>query len=75
MSTKRSFSSASQDISDWGENNIAIAAETTAPWALFQQEEEEVWHKLDHPNISKFVGASMGSSNLKIIVKGTTSDG
>ncbi|KAM5558732.1 hypothetical protein ABKV19_020425, partial [Rosa sericea] len=61
-------------ILDWGENNIAIAAETTAPGALFQQQ-EVVWHKLDIQIFRRFVGASMGSSNLKIIAKGTSSDG
>ncbi|KAM0998874.1 hypothetical protein FF1_005648 [Malus domestica] len=60
-------------ILDWGEDGIATAAETAALWASFQQE-VAVWHKLDHPNIPKFVGASMGTSNLKIPVKNTSND-
>ncbi|ESQ56095.1 hypothetical protein EUTSA_v10025537mg [Eutrema salsugineum] len=32
---------------------------------LFRQE-VTVWHKLNHPNVTKFVGASMGTTNLKI---------
>lgn len=39
-------------ILDWGEDNIATAAETAALRASFQQE-VAVWHKLDHPNIPK----------------------
>ncbi|GLT78580.1 hypothetical protein SLA2020_501100 [Shorea laevis] len=50
---------------DWGEDGIATAAETAALRASFRQE-VSVWYKLDHPNVSKFVGASMGTSNLKI---------
>ncbi|XP_056173617.1 serine/threonine-protein kinase STY13 isoform X2 [Syzygium oleosum] len=50
---------------DWGEDGIATLAETAALRASFQQE-VAVWHKLDHPNVTKFVGASMGTSNLKI---------
>ncbi|KAL6208643.1 hypothetical protein ACLB2K_019590 [Fragaria x ananassa] len=61
-------------ILDWGEDNIATAAETAALRASFQQE-VAVWHKLDHPNIPKFVGASMGTSNLKIPTKDTSSGG
>ncbi|KAM0995639.1 hypothetical protein ACFX13_005796 [Malus domestica] len=60
-------------ILDWGEDGIATAAETAALRASFQQE-VAVWHKLDHPNIPKFVGASMGTSNLKIPVKNTSND-
>ncbi|KAK9160911.1 hypothetical protein Syun_007252 [Stephania yunnanensis] len=58
-----------QDIAvkllDWGEDGIATTAETAALRASFRQE-VAVWHKLDHPNVTKFVGASMGTSNLKI---------
>ncbi|KAF5736809.1 hypothetical protein HS088_TW14G00963 [Tripterygium wilfordii] len=50
---------------DWGEDGIATTAETAALRASFRQE-VAVWHKLDHPNVTKFVGASMGTSNLKI---------
>jgi len=37
---------------DWGEDGIATAAETAALRASFQQE-VAVWHKLDHPNVTK----------------------
>ncbi|CAI0559419.1 unnamed protein product [Linum tenue] len=36
--------------------------------ASFRQE-VAVWHKLDHPNVTKFVGASMGTSDLKVANK------
>ncbi|CAL1383023.1 unnamed protein product [Linum trigynum] len=52
-------------VLDWGEDGIATAAETAALRASFRQE-VAVWHKLDHPNVTNFVGASMGTSNLKI---------
>ncbi|KAF5462670.1 hypothetical protein F2P56_018658 [Juglans regia] len=60
-------------ILDWGEDGIATAAETAALRASFQQE-VAVWHKLDHPNVTKFIGASMGTSNLKIPSKSATSE-
>ena len=41
--------------------------------ASFKQE-VAVWHKLDHPNVTKFVGASMGTSNLKIPSKNSSTD-
>lgn len=67
----------SQDVAvkllDWGEDGMATAAETAALRASFRQE-VAVWHKLDHPNVTKFVGASMGTSNLKIPSK-NPSDG
>ncbi|CAI9771314.1 unnamed protein product [Fraxinus pennsylvanica] len=50
---------------DWGEDGMATAAETAALRASFKQE-VAVWHKLDHPNVTGFVGASMGTSQLKI---------
>ncbi|KAG8636733.1 serine/threonine-protein kinase STY13 isoform X2 [Manihot esculenta] len=53
---------------DWGEDGIARTAETIALRASFRQE-VAVWHKLDHPNVTKFVGASMGTSNLQIPAK------
>ncbi|PIN09163.1 Tyrosine kinase [Handroanthus impetiginosus] len=59
----------SQDVAvkllDWGEDGMATAAETAALRASFKQE-VAVWHKLDHPNVTKFVGASMGTSQFKI---------
>lgn len=61
-------------ILDWGEEGLATATETAAIRASFRQE-VAVWHKLDNPNVTKFVGASMGTSNLKIPSKSTSSDG
>ncbi|CAK9154414.1 unnamed protein product [Ilex paraguariensis] len=59
---------------DWGEDGLATTAETAALRTSFQQE-VSVWHKLDHPNVTKFVGASMGTSNLKIPSKNPSTDG
>lgn len=53
---------------DWGEDGMATAADSASLRAAFQQE-VAVWQKLQHPNVTKFVGASMGTSNLKIPVK------
>ncbi|XP_020534123.1 serine/threonine-protein kinase STY13 isoform X3 [Jatropha curcas] len=53
---------------DWGEDGIATTAETVALRTSFRQE-VAVWHKLTHPNVTKFVGASMGTSNLKVPAK------
>ena len=39
-------------VLDWGEDGIATAAETAALRASFEQE-VAVWHKLDHPNVTK----------------------
>ncbi|CAI9107784.1 OLC1v1007226C1 [Oldenlandia corymbosa var. corymbosa] len=61
-------------VLDWGEDGLATAAETAALRASFQQE-VAVWHKLDHPNVTKFIGASMGTSNLKIPSQNGPSDG
>ncbi|XP_012092189.1 serine/threonine-protein kinase STY13 isoform X1 [Jatropha curcas] len=55
-------------ILSWGEDGIATAAEIAALRASFRQE-VAVWHKLDHANVTKFVGASMGTSNLKMLPK------
>ncbi|KAG8370240.1 hypothetical protein BUALT_Bualt14G0097400 [Buddleja alternifolia] len=59
----------SQDVAvkllDWGEEGMSTVAETAALRASFKQE-VAVWHKLDHPNVTSFVGASMGTSQLKI---------
>ncbi|KAM1066905.1 serine/threonine-protein kinase STY13-like [Malus sylvestris] len=59
---------------DWGEDSYATVAETAALRASFQKE-VAVWHKLDHPNVTKFIGVSMGTSDLKIPTKGSSSDG
>jgi len=37
---------------DWGEDGMATSAETAALRASFRQE-VAVWHKLDHPNVTK----------------------
>ncbi|KAL0389474.1 UNVERIFIED_CONTAM: Serine/threonine-protein kinase STY8 [Sesamum calycinum] len=57
-------------MSAGGEDGIATAAESAALRASFKQE-VAVWQKLDHPNVTKFIGASMGTSNLKIPSQGT----
>ncbi|KAF8016748.1 hypothetical protein BT93_H2083 [Corymbia citriodora subsp. variegata] len=50
---------------NWGDDGAAKLTETAALRASFRQE-VAVWHELDHPNVTKFIGASMGTSNLKI---------
>ncbi|XVF21725.1 hypothetical protein REPUB_Repub12eG0114900 [Reevesia pubescens] len=60
-------------VLDWGEDGIATGAEAAALRTSFRQE-VAVWHKLDHPNVTKFIGASMGTSNLKIPTKDGTSE-
>lgn len=52
-------------VLDWGEDGYATEAETVSLRASFEKE-VAVWHKLDHPNVTKFVGASMGTRELKI---------
>ncbi|KAL5217729.1 hypothetical protein ABZP36_018413 [Zizania latifolia] len=46
-------------VLDWGQ-------ESTAKHREAFEKEVAVWQKLDHPNVTKFVGASMGTSHLKI---------
>ncbi|PSR92748.1 Serine/threonine-protein kinase [Actinidia chinensis var. chinensis] len=58
---------------DWGEDGMTTSAETAMLRASFRQE-VAVWHKLDHPNVTKFIGASMGTTNLKIPSKNGSSD-
>lgn len=58
-------------VMDWEDNNNGQTSETRA---LFRQE-VGVWHKLDHPNITKFIGASMGASDIKIPAKNSSADG
>lgn len=50
---------------DWGEEGHRTEAEIAALRSAFTQE-VAVWHKLDHPNVTKFIGATMGSSELHI---------
>ncbi|CAL5209653.1 unnamed protein product [Lathyrus oleraceus] len=52
-------------VLDWGEDGVASVNEIAALRAAFRQE-VTVWQKLNHSNVTKFVGASMGTSNLKI---------
>ncbi|XP_009784564.1 serine/threonine-protein kinase 52 [Nicotiana sylvestris] len=50
---------------DWGEEGHRTDAEIASLRAAFTQE-VSVWHKLDHPNVTKFIGATMGSSGLNV---------
>ncbi|KAG8384816.1 hypothetical protein BUALT_Bualt04G0157700 [Buddleja alternifolia] len=50
---------------DWGEDGHRTQFEVTAIRAAFSQE-VSVWHKLDHPNVTKFIGATMVGSELNI---------
>ncbi|KAH9623367.1 hypothetical protein KSS87_012623 [Heliosperma pusillum] len=53
---------------------MATAAETVQLRESFRNE-VAVWHKLDHPNVTKFIGASMGTSNLTIPVNNSSKGG
>lgn len=50
---------------DWGEEGHTSEAEIVSLKADFAQE-VAVWHKLDHPNVTKFIGATMGASCLQL---------
>ncbi|MCO5574628.1 hypothetical protein L7F22_028417 [Adiantum nelumboides] len=50
---------------DWGEESTMTKSEIEGLRAAFRQE-VAVWHKLDHPNVTKFIGASMGNGDLQI---------
>lgn len=50
---------------DWGEESTMTKAEVAHLRTSFRQE-VAVWYKLDHPNVTKFIGASMGNSDLQI---------
>ncbi|GFY87182.1 protein kinase superfamily protein [Actinidia rufa] len=50
---------------DWGEEGHRTEAEIASLRAAFTQE-VTVWNKLDHPNVTKFIGATMGTSELNI---------
>uniref|UniRef100_A0A1J3DC52 non-specific serine/threonine protein kinase n=1 Tax=Noccaea caerulescens TaxID=107243 RepID=A0A1J3DC52_NOCCA len=50
---------------DWGEEGHRSDAEIASLRAAFTQE-VAVWHKLDHPNVTKFIGAAMGTSEMSI---------
>ncbi|KAG6423110.1 hypothetical protein SASPL_113495 [Salvia splendens] len=51
-------------VLDW-EDGTKTAAEAAEIRASFKQE-VSVWHKLNHPNVTSFIGASMGVSQLKV---------
>ncbi|KAI3699184.1 hypothetical protein L2E82_43284 [Cichorium intybus] len=55
----------SVNYTDKGEEGHRTEAEIQSLRAAFTQE-VVVWHKLDHPNVTKFIGATMGSSELQI---------
>nr|GMC91692.1 serine/threonine-protein kinase STY13-like [Ipomoea batatas] len=50
---------------DWGEEGQRLEAEIASLRMAFSQE-VSVWHKLDHPNVTKFIGATMGTTELNI---------
>nr|GMC99484.1 serine/threonine-protein kinase STY8-like [Ipomoea batatas] len=50
---------------DWGEEGQRLEAEIASLRMAFTQE-VSVWHKLDHPNVTKFIGATMGTTELNI---------
>ncbi|CAN6860489.1 unnamed protein product, partial [Brassica oleracea] len=50
---------------DWGEEGHRSEAEIVSLRADFAQE-VAVWHKLNHPNVTKFIGAIMGASGLQL---------
>ncbi|KAF8051648.1 hypothetical protein N665_1686s0004 [Sinapis alba] len=49
-------------VLDWGEDGLSTADDLRISF----EQEVVVWQKLDHPNVTKFIGASMGTSDLKI---------
>ncbi|XP_010532275.1 PREDICTED: serine/threonine-protein kinase HT1-like isoform X3 [Tarenaya hassleriana] len=50
---------------DWGEEGHRTDAEISSLRAAFAQE-VAVWHKLHHPNVTKFIGATMGATGLQL---------
>ncbi|KAF8389854.1 hypothetical protein HHK36_024371 [Tetracentron sinense] len=50
---------------DWGEENHRTEAQLASLRTAFTQE-VAVWNKLDHPNVTKFIGATMGRPELNI---------
>ncbi|CAN4093522.1 unnamed protein product [Withania somnifera] len=50
---------------DWGEEGQRSQAEVSSVRTAFTQE-VSVWHRLGHPNVTKFIGAAMGTPNLNI---------
>ncbi|XP_073526252.1 uncharacterized protein [Phyllobates terribilis] len=60
-------------VLDWVEDGIITTTEAADMRSSFKQG-VAVWHKLDHPNITKFIGASMGTLNLKLPSQSSLSD-
>ncbi|PNT77202.1 hypothetical protein BRADI_1g59136v3 [Brachypodium distachyon] len=52
-------------LMDFGEDGVATPSEIASRRALFKTK-VAVWKELDHPNVTQFVGASMGTVDLKI---------
>uniref|UniRef100_A0A0D9Y190 Protein kinase domain-containing protein n=1 Tax=Leersia perrieri TaxID=77586 RepID=A0A0D9Y190_9ORYZ len=50
---------------DWGEDG-ASTEDQIAHFRTSLKEVVAVWHEIDHPNITKFIGASMGTTDLNI---------
>ncbi|EPS67012.1 hypothetical protein M569_07763, partial [Genlisea aurea] len=50
---------------DWGEEGHRSEAEIAYLRAAFTQE-VGVWHKLDHPNVTKFIGATVGFPGMTV---------
>ncbi|XP_055827282.1 serine/threonine-protein kinase STY13-like [Solanum dulcamara] len=50
---------------DWGEEGQRSQAEVSSVRTAFSQE-VSVWHRLDHLNVTKFIGAAMGTPDLSI---------
>ncbi|KAG0503345.1 hypothetical protein HPP92_003417 [Vanilla planifolia] len=50
---------------DWGEEGSRSEAEIAQLRSAFIQE-VSVWYKLDHPNVTKFIGAAMGARDLNV---------
>ncbi|KAJ3699965.1 hypothetical protein LUZ61_003670 [Rhynchospora tenuis] len=50
---------------DWGSEDVTTDAETVERRSSFYKE-VTVWHKLNHPNVTQFVGASMVPSDLRL---------
>ncbi|KAJ6800890.1 serine/threonine-protein kinase HT1-like [Iris pallida] len=50
---------------DWGEEGTRTEAEIAYLRSAFSQE-VAVWHTLEHPNVTKFIGATCGATGLSI---------
>ncbi|CAM0949012.1 unnamed protein product [Alopecurus aequalis] len=52
-------------LMDWGEDGFLTEAEVVARRNALRKE-VAVWKDLSHPNVAKFIGASMGTTDLNI---------